>query len=358
MRIAHVISSLKRGGAEVVLASLLNHPTFDTDEHYVIYFHDGPLVEQLSKKNIHLYHIPYGLFFPFRFLYRLYAIKPDIIHALLWFSIVCSALSSMLLRIPVVGIFHNNIEQNSTYKNYLDWIVLRLLTRYGAVSQAVADGVCTYHPWLDRTRITVLHNGIDLPSNTLPPQRSTYALPDDAIVIGTVGRFESVKRYPWLIDRFLDLCTKHDNLYLLLIGTGSQEQMLRDYVKEKKIDSRVRLIVNQNAYSLYPLCDIFTLTSKKEGISIALLEAMSYGICPIITHEGDTHPVITHGHDGFVVCADDDALFCSYLEQLITDHSLRRNMGKNGLHTVSTRFSRDAMAKQYKKLFTNLLFTP
>jgi glycosyltransferase involved in cell wall biosynthesis len=356
MRIAHVISSLKRGGAESVLASLVNHHTFNTDEHHIIYFHDGPLVEQLKKKNIYLYHIPYSLLFPFYFMYTLSKIKPQIIHTLLWFSTVCSALSGFLLRIPVVGIMHNNIEQNSAYKNYIDWFTLRLLTQYGAVSESVADGLSTYHQWLNRSHIAIVHNGIDLPSITAQKTlRADYNVPDNAIVIATVGRFQEVKRYPWLIDRFAQLYAKNNTLYLLLIGTGSQEQLLREYVTMKKIENSVGFIVNQNAYPLYPLCDIFTLTSKKEGLSIALLEAMSYGKSSIITHEGKKHPVITDGHDGFIVPADDTTLFCSQLETLINNPHLRVNMGKNALKTATERFSRNGMASAYKSLFIRAL---
>ena len=68
MRIVHVISSLKRGGAETVLASLLTHPSLDTYEHHVIYFHDGPLKKSLQKSTIRGYlHIPYGPLFFCRF---------------------------------------------------------------------------------------------------------------------------------------------------------------------------------------------------------------------------------------------------------------------------------------------------
>lgn len=358
MRIAHVISSLKRGGAETVLASLVNHSTFNNDEHHIIYFHDGPITQQLNKKNIYLYHISYSPLFVFRFIYTLFTINPDCIHTLLWFSMVCSAISGFLLRIPVVGVFHNNIEQNSTYKNYIDWLTLRLLTSYAAVSESVADGVSNYHTWLDRSNIQIIHNGIDLPTNISEPSRADYSIPENAIVIATVGRFEEVKRYPWLIDRFAQLCTKNRSLYLLLIGTGSQEQELRAYVNARKIGNKVRFIVNQNAYPLYPLCDIFTLTSKKEGLSIALLEAMSYAKSIIITHEGSAHPVIYDGHDGLIIPAEDAALFCSQMEQLIFNRPLRATLAKNAVRRVTERFSRDTMVLQYKNLFNHLLFGP
>lgn len=82
---------------------------------------------------------------------------------------------------------------------------------------------------------------------------------------------------------------------------------------------------------------------------------MSYGKSSIITHEGQKHPVITDGHDGFIVPADDTTLFCNQLETLINNPHLRVNMGKNALKTVTARFSRNGMASSYKSLFIRAL---
>ena len=142
--------------------------------------------------------------------------------------------------------------------------MLRLVKRYVAVSEFVAQSLCKYHPWLDRSQITVMHNGVDMPVATVQPSREKFALPADAVVIGTVGRFEAVKRIPWLIDCFAQLHKNHTNLYLLLIGTGSQEQMLREYVEQKGFAQYVRFIVDQNAYNLYPFFDIFYCKTSED----------------------------------------------------------------------------------------------
>jgi glycosyltransferase involved in cell wall biosynthesis len=355
MRIVHVISSLKMGGAETVLVSLLTHPLFAYDEHHVIYFHDGPLAAKLRIKNVTLHHIPYNPSFFIRFLRRVRFIRPDCIHGLLWFAMVCTALASACLRIPSVGVFHNNIDQNSGYKNYLDWFLLRFLTKHVAVSEAVADSVSQYHQWCDRSSLTVIHNGIDMPTAFLVPStRAQYAIPDEALVLGTVGRFEGVKRYPWLIDRFECIAPRYPQLYLVLVGVGSQEQFLRDYVSEKGVAHRVRFIVGADAKPLYPWFDIFTLTSEKEGISLALLEAMSCGIPAVVTHTGGEHPVLTDGREGFVVHTDQPGLYRQQLSRLIENTRLRTTMGQQGKKKVAFSFSRDSMVRGYKELFSTL----
>lgn len=356
-KIVHVISSLKRGGAETVLVSLLTHPLFEKYEHHVIFFHDGPLRKSLQKNNITLYHISYGQLFFFRLLYRIYCVRPDVIHASLWFAMVNSCFIGWLLRIPTLIVFHNNIDQNASYKNWCDWFVLRLASRYVAVSQYVAQSVHCYHAWLSLESIEIIHNGIDMPARvtTVEELRQKFFLPIDAVIIGTVGRFEKVKRIPWLIDRFVQLRTVYPHLYLMLIGTGSQESMLRDYVIKKDIAQYVRFVVDQDAYNFYPFFDIFALTSEKEGISIALLEAMSYAKACIVTNDSLKHPVIDNGYNGYVVQADDADMFVKKLTHLITSFEQRALIGKNALSTVSTKFLRNVMAQQYVQKIEFLL---
>lgn len=358
MRIVHVISSLKRGGAETVLASLLKHPLCDSIEHHVIYFHDGPLRQQLQKKNIRLYHIRYSPLFFFRFLYQMHAINPHGIHALLWFAIVSSSIVGFFLRIPVMAVFHNNLDQNCWYKNYIDWFVLRLVTQYVAVSTSVAQSVCQYHTSIALSAIKIIHNGIDMPQYDYKYEglkcRAQYDIPSDAVVIGSVGRFEAVKRYTWLLDCFATISKSRKDVRLILVGTGSQEQMLRDYANTKNIGQCVRFIVDQDAYMIYPCFDIFTLTSGKEGISIALLEAMSYSKACLITNSESSHAVISNGYNGFIVAPDDKELFCSTFNILAADSSLRKNLGNNAHQTVRGQFSRGMMVEQYVQQFQRL----
>ncbi|GAG40717.1 unnamed protein product, partial [marine sediment metagenome] len=83
--LVHLTSSLKIGGAESVLCSLLNHPDTQQFDHHVIYFHDGPYSERLRAKGITLHQVTgfvslYDPIFCVR-LYRLIqTIRPQGIH--------------------------------------------------------------------------------------------------------------------------------------------------------------------------------------------------------------------------------------------------------------------------------------
>ena len=71
------------------------------------------------------------------------------------------------------------------------------------------------------------------------------------------------------------------------------------------IADKVTFVVGQSAYGYYPLFDCFVQSSHKEGISIALLEAMSWGITCVVTNSDAKHPVLTANKDGLLIPAGD-----------------------------------------------------
>jgi len=97
--------------------------------------------------------------------------------------------------------------------------------------------------------------------------------------------------------------------------------------------------------------DLFVLTSEKEGISIALLEAMSYGVPPAITYHSDTHPVIINEQNGYVAKTSKATGFAYTLRPLIANSSLRKQVGMAAQTTVKTSFNISAMVAAYEKIF-------
>ena len=81
----------------------------------------------------------------------------------------------------------------------------------------------------------------------------------------------------------------------MLVGSGSEEQHLRELTAEHAISRyRFSFVIGKPSYGYYPLFDCFALSSFKEGISIAMLEAMCFALPCISTHEKATHDVIDY----------------------------------------------------------------
>ena len=86
--------------------------------------------------------------------------------------------------------------------------------------------------------------------------------------------------------------------------------------------------MRDDVYELLAGFDIFALSSRYEGLPIALLEAMATGVACVATSVGGVPEVIVDGREGRLVPAGDTAGFASALEEVLTDESMRRALGR------------------------------
>jgi L-malate glycosyltransferase len=356
----HITSSLKIGGAEMVLYTLIQQLQMDHVEHRVIYFHDGPVRKQLETLNIPLYHVQgpiwrYDLIFWWRLLHTIRLLKPTKIHALLWMANCASRLIGAILSIPVVCVYHNNVDQDGWLRNFIDRITISRTSTLVAVSDEVAHSITHHISSVRHPAIQVIKNGIDIhhvhkKSRESAVFRTSLGLSAEHIIIGSVGRFCPVKNYDVLLHAFALLSKKYSLMRLLLVGCGPQEGYLRALAEQLSITKQVIFVIGQQAYGYYPLFDVFVQTSDKEGISMALLEAMSMSIACVVTQRDAHHAVITSGTHGIVVASGNMALFVQSLEEILHNSALKNGFTQNALNLLRDSFEQKVMVAHYQKL--------
>ncbi len=355
----HIISSLERGGAQAVLYDLVTHLKKRGYEQTVIYMHDGPYHARFAALGIAMHKIG-GLFTTFdpicfaRLVTLMRAEKPDCVHTVLWAANWLGRAAARLLSIPYVASLHNNYDQNGAVRVLLDQLVSYKSGALIAVSQEVKQSFVRAHE--TTCPVSVIPNGIDIHAvqAEVLSQKKTRAqleLAPDDFVIGSVGRFHSIKRYDFLLTAFAKVHTKHPQARLLLIGSGEQEAFLRAYADQLQIAPYVRWVSGQSAHGYYSFFDCFVLSSKKEGISIALLEAMSMGIVPIVTYHIAQHPVIENKCNGYVANAYKTTDLARKIVYCLTGQKSRLLMGKNAQRTVRDHFAVTAMIAAYDRMF-------
>lgn len=360
-RLLHVTSSLKMGGAETVLCNLIKHLDKHEFEHHVIYFHSGPHVKHLAAMGIKTYHVT-GFIFLYDpvFFMRLFTLinstRPDVIHSLLWFANVSMRFIARMLRIPLVSVLHNNVDQDGWVRNAVDKITARLAKTTVAVSQEVANSVVHKKKWLPAQKVTVIKNGIDLKrihkkAYLNSKTKSSLGLSESHYVFGSVGRFEPVKRYPLLLEAFALVKEREALARLVLVGIGSQEKFLRRKAKMLGIEHDVVFIIGQQAYPYYPLFDCFVQSSDKEGISIALLEAMSFAKPCAVTNSDMHHSVLEHNKTGVVVSASNKRMLSQALLTVMHEHVWAKNLGLQAQKAIVDNFSVNAMVGAYRDIF-------
>lgn len=363
MRIAHVISGLKMGGAETLLVDMLCNLKDSRDEHIVIYFHAGHYVDVIHSLGVRLYHIKgffslYDPFFWIRFFRIIKDIKPDCIHGWLWSANVASRIVARILGIPQISSLHNNVDQDGFFRNFIDKYTYRYAKVLVPVSHGVAQSLRDKKFNTNQYVIHVIKNGI---SSKVSPHSAEQNLKNflgkDSFVVGSVGRFVPLKNYGLLINSFAILVRKYEHAKLLLVGVGPEEEKLRSQVKKLSIDQSVMFIINKSAYQYYTVFDCFVLTSYKEGISIALLEAMNFGLPCVVTHDGPAeHDVIKDKENGLLVCNHAPGDVAEAMITLIENKELRRQLGEQALIHTKRNFSIERMTREYNALYKKIIF--
>lgn len=358
MNVLHIISSLKHGGAENLLVQLIEQLNTKGVTNSVLYFHEGPYSVELQKIGINPIQIK-GLFFRYDpiFFIRLWRcikqIKPDCIHSSLWMANIASRLCAWWLRIPQINSIHNNIDQDGIVRNILDKYTFKLSSNIVAVSQGVSHSIKNYYK--NNQTVNVITNGInyqrvfELSQKTFVG-RSYFGLTSEHFIIGSVGRFVPVKNYPLLLNAFKLLLNLAPKARLILVGTGPEERRLRLYVKELGLDAFVHFVIGKPAYGFYPLFDCFCLSSYKEGISIALLEAMSLKRACVVTNFEIKHDVIQDEINGLVVPSFHPHELTNALLK-ITDPDFKKSLATMAQTTIYQQFSIDTMTDSYYQLY-------
>ena len=359
MKLLHIISSLEMGGAQAILYDIVTHLKKKGYVQTILYMHDGPYRERFQNAGISIKQVRgiVSVFDPIcfvRLVIQMHHFRPDCVHTVLWAANWLGRFAARLLAIPCIASLHNNYDQNGMVRMLLDKMMPYRNRAIIAVSDEVKRSFNRTHPTI--SNIAVIPNGIDVTAvhdraRAEQITREQLGLSQEHFVIGSVGRFHPIKRYSFLLDTFALVHQRYPHARLVLVGEGEQEQYLREYAKKRKVAPFVKWVVGQQAYGYYRLFDCFVLASEKEGISIALLEAMSLGILPVITYHVAQHPVIQYGRNGYVAKGDNATTLAIRIGSCLTNGEHSKKMAIHAQQTVRERFAVTAMIAAYNRVF-------
>lgn len=203
--------------------------------------------------------------------------------------------------------------------------------QYVAVSQATRDELAALG--VDRSRITVVHNGTEPP----PP---TNALPSADPLICVVGRLVPHKQVEHAIDACLRLQETYPSLTLSVVGSGWWEEELRAHARRVGAEGLVHFeghVSEERKHEIYAKSWLMALPSLKEGWGLVVGEAGMHGT-PTVAYRsaGGTRESIAHDASGLL--ADDFDDFVLRLGELL-GHPEKRLALSEGARQMSHRFT-------------------
>ncbi len=255
-----------------------------------------------------------------------------------------------ILKFRTVTTVHGWVKQTPRTRVYyaLDRWMLKRFDRVVAVSQDLYQSCRRIG--VDGDRLHLIENGIDTdtfrragpagmaPGRDLPPGR---------LLIGGVGRLSPEKGFDLLIEAVSVLIREGLDLELWIAGGGPEQDRLAARAAATGHGDRIRLIGYQtDMLGLMERLDIFCLSSLREGLPLAMLEAMAMEVPVVATRSGG---VGAFGHDGddmlLVPCGSTAALIQA-LRRVALDPDLRGRLSATGRRRVETDCSvRRTMAR-------------
>ena len=213
-----------------------------------------------------------------------------------------------------------------------------------------------------RTRVIV--NGIDAAfvraaAVRAPISRAMLTLRPDALVLATVARFDPVKRLEVLLRAMPLLVARVPEAQLLIVGDGPEREALRALARRLAPGDRVVFAgAIPDAARVLPLVDLYVTASRREGLPLAVLEAMACGL-PVLATEAPGHvdavePEVT----GRLVPVDDAPGLAAAAALLLRDPALRARMGRAGRERVEQRFSRARVLGEIADLYREAVGFP
>ncbi len=369
-RIIHIAEDLRTGGLERVVASIAT--CLDKTRYHVEVWAlvaGGEVAEELSDSGIIVkilglktYHNPLNLF---KLAVLLRKHRADIVHTHGYYGSTFGRLAAIGARIPVI-LAHIHTSHADFKRRHL--FIERMLSLFTDKIICVSEAVRNYvvdNERISAKKVAVIYNGAGKAfcAETEPPSsidRTSLNWTHDDIVVVTVASITRHKGHRVLIDAIFRLSGIHKNLRLLLVGDGPLRKELASYVAALGLSGKI--VFAGQARDVRPylrLSDIFVLPStEREGLGVALIEAMAQGLPLVGTRLGGIPEVIEGNANGFLVPPNNIEELACAIERLMTGKDMNRRMGQMGRKIFEKKFTLEIMMAKMERLYKRALGQP
>jgi L-malate glycosyltransferase len=382
---AQMVGSLRMGGAEHLAVQIANARAADGDRsHLYVLDGPGPLSAKISPDVI-VRHFeqqvapptrPWRCYASIRTGYRqlmdsLTADGIDVLQTHLPGANFWGLLLSVAGRRTVIPTVHSNREFDYGEAVSLPraqgrrWAYRRMLSRCAAVvavSENVRKALLAELGLRGRSpeRLVVVPNGVPIPEPLPAAERADVrarydCAPDDFLVLAA-GRHCALKNYEALIDVIGLLRARDRAVRLVLAGEGPLTVDYRERADSLGLGDRVCLPGNlDDLPRVMQAADGFVISSRWEGLSLVMLEAMACGLPVVGTRIPGVEDLIDDGVSGLLAVPDDVADLARAVTDLIDDPALRDSCRIAAREQVVRDFSIDRVSRDLGELYWSTL---
>ncbi|MGB7548911.1 MAG: glycosyltransferase [Terracidiphilus sp.] len=283
--------------------------------------------------------------------------KPDVVHAHLphatWFMRWSRLAAPVRVALDTIHTSATGTTGRRLGYRLSDW----LPDRVTAVSKSVAIAYLSAR-MVSESRLTVVPNGVEVDHWRPDPAvrtavRRELGLSDEFLWFAA-GRLEPVKDYPALLRAMTEVPKPAQ---LVIAGEGALDLELRRLTAELDLNMRVRFLgFEPDVRRWMQAADGFVLSSRWEGLPIAMLEAAACALPAVATDVAGSSEIIMHGHTGLLAAAGNQTALAAAMTRLVQMSPEERGaMGERAQQLVTERFQMERVLDQWEKLYAELL---
>lgn len=211
---------------------------------------------------------------------------------------------------------------------------------------------------LDKEAITIFNainlNPFSMRNENQDELRKSFRLPDNAPIIGSIGRLTEQKGYCYLLDSMPYILTKNPAVYCLIIGDGELREELQEQAKALDITRNVIFTgPRADIPDLLALMDLFVSPSLWEGLPTVILESMASNTPVIATEIPGTRDLIDNYKTGRLVPPKDPQALAEAVLQALDSPASLAGWSQNAQEVVR-RFSIESIARKYDDIYLKI----
>jgi L-malate glycosyltransferase len=364
INVLHIIKSLGRGGAETLLPeSLQLHDQSRFDFHYLYFLpwkdqlvsalttHGGIVTCFPANNNMEL------IFNVSKVVRYIKDHHIHVIHAHLPWAGIVARIASKRTGVPVLYTEHNKQERYHFLTRFMNLKSMNALSGIVAVSEDVAVSIKKHKKNL-RIPLHIVLNGVNTDTFVrgvhLSDVRRQLGIAMDAPVVGTIAVFRFQKRLEIWLATAKEILVKRPHTRFIIVGDGPLKNEILSRYDELGLKDKVYFAGLQTEVRPYlEAMDVYMMSSVFEGLPIAMLEAMSFGLPVVTTSAGGIKEVVRHEVEGLVCDVNETEKLADMALRLINNENLRKQYAQAARARVVDSFSMKRMVVDLENLYTN-----
>ncbi|MFC4811401.1 glycosyltransferase family 4 protein [Paenibacillus sp. GCM10023250] len=290
-------------------------------------------------------------------LVNLFAFKPDIVHIHMSYkgSFYRKSLIILLLkpfRVPVITHIHGSSFKDfyagmSPMARSYCYYILNSSTKIVVLSKEWYQFFSTI---VNKDKLKILYNAVKPPQLIRTKEENPFPV---CLFLGRMsvrkGIFDLLEAVQMIKSR--NICTR-----FILAGDGEVDKV-RSIVKDNCLEDYVEVVGwvdKEEKDELLRKSDILILPSYNEGLPMAILEAMSFGLSIISTTVGGIPELVINGENGYLIQAGEVDTLCTRIEMLVDNKKLRQQLRNNNIRRIREDYHIQVFVRELTTMYRSL----